>query len=49
MGANASQFSYLELLTTTANFGNFSDSMRLLGIYENTPLETLTMSHSSTK
>lgn len=49
MGANASQFSYLELLTRTANVGSFSDSMRLLGTYDNTPLETLTMFHSSRK
>ena len=47
-GANASQISYLELLTTTPNPGNFSDSIET-GTYEKTTLGTLTMSHSSGK
>ena len=47
-GANASQISYLELLTTLSKTGNFSDSIET-GTYENIMLGTLTMSHSSGK
>ena len=47
-GANASQISSLELLTTTPNPGNFSDSIET-GTHERTTLRTLTLSHGSRK
>ena len=46
--AGPNVISYLELLITTPNPGNFPDSIET-GTYEKTARGTLTMSHSSGK